>query len=437
MATGIYKRVDQHGNVSYRAHVHRKGHKHLSKVFKYEKDAVRWKKEQDRSIDLTGLPQTIDELKKNTVGDIVRRYLVEITPTKGCAYSETTVLNKFLRRDICRKSLAYVSKKDAYEYIDFRLRKDTFRDKPISPSAVRRELNTVQHVFEIAKERWGYTNLTNPFRSIAIKGSKPRRKRKLEAGELERLEKACEDCLLLNRIYIPLAIHLAVDTGMRQQEIFNLTWQDIKLRERRIEIQKSKTDYLNEFAGRTIVLPFTALIWIMRLMILIHRLSKNGVDIHGAQLTDHPFASHIFPRTGKGKDPRNAFKQAWADVVKRANISDLHFHDLRHTAASRFHEAGLTAPEQDLMMGHTNKSINSLYIHPELKSIQDKLDRYVLNGETLEEKAARGEKATRHLSTDDCMEVVFTANLDKLRETPDLIDEAFNVIPFPVSRTTR
>ena len=53
MASGIYKRIDRNGRVTYRAHVHRKGHKHLSKVFEHKNDAIRWKKEQDRSIDLT------------------------------------------------------------------------------------------------------------------------------------------------------------------------------------------------------------------------------------------------------------------------------------------------------------------------------------------------------------------------------------------------
>jgi hypothetical protein len=80
-----------------------------------------------------------------------------------------------------------------------------------------------------------------------------------------------------------------------------------------------------------------------------------------------------------------AFKQSWADVLKRAGISDLTFHDLRREAGSRFDEAGLTKGEQDLMMGHANRDMTSLYVHAYLKSIQDKLDRYVLDGMTFDE----------------------------------------------------
>ena len=74
-----------------------------------------------------------------------------ITPTKGCHVSETTVLNKFLRHKFCAKSLAYVSRQDAYSYRDDRL-KEKWKGNPIKPLTVRREINTIQHVFEVARE---------------------------------------------------------------------------------------------------------------------------------------------------------------------------------------------------------------------------------------------------------------------------------------------
>jgi integrase len=249
----ISMKRNKDGTVSYRAHVHRKGHKPITKGgFKYRKDAERWGKEQDRSIDLAGLPLTIEDLKRHTVGDIVRRYLKEITPTKGCRVSENAVLTAFLRRDICSKSLAYISRQDAYKYINDRL-KETWRGKPITARTVRRESNSIQHVFEVAKEQWGLSNLTNPFRGLVIKGSMHRRKRRLKEGELEKLEEACTECRGLNQFYVPLAMYLAIETGMRLQEIFNLTWQDFDFEKRRIEIRKSKTDHVSEHEGRTIV----------------------------------------------------------------------------------------------------------------------------------------------------------------------------------------
>lgn len=117
----IAKLTDKPRNKPWMAKVQRKGHKTLKKMFFAEVDAKRWAREQERNIDLVGLPLTIDALKKVSVGDIVKRYLEEKTPLKGCSVSETTVLKKFLTRDICKLSLAVVGEHDAYSYRDERL----------------------------------------------------------------------------------------------------------------------------------------------------------------------------------------------------------------------------------------------------------------------------------------------------------------------------
>jgi integrase len=56
---------------------------------------------------------------------------------------------------------------------------------------------------------------------------------------------------------------------------------------------------------------------------------------------------HIFPGvTG------NAANHAWDRIVERAQINNLHFHDLRHEAISRFFEKGLSVPEVAVFSGH-------------------------------------------------------------------------------------
>ncbi|MGA8614234.1 MAG: site-specific integrase [Xanthobacteraceae bacterium] len=345
----ILKLKDKPRTLPWRAKV--KGGK--VRMFASKDEAARWANEYERTLRLTGLPPTIDELRKHTVRELVERYLKEKTPLKGCAVSETTVLKKFLKRDICSVSLATIKKADAYRYRDDRL-KEAWRGKPITPRTVRREVNTLQHIFATAKEEWGFENLENPFR-IKIERSTYKRKRRLKDGELEELEVACGDCRGLNKEYVLLAIYLAIETGMRLQEIFNLTWRDVDVKNRRIEITKSKTDHVTGHEGRTIVMniPARGLLAVLRVQLIGNfRYSKED---------------RIFPMT------REAFKQSWADVVKRAGITDLHFHDLRREAGSRFDEAGLTRGEHDLMMGHANKDMASLYVYADLKSIQDKL----------------------------------------------------------------
>jgi hypothetical protein len=73
---------------------------------------------------------------------------------------------------------------------------------------------------------------------------------------------------------------------------------DIEFEKRRIEIQKSKTDHVSKYQGRTIVLPCIAELFLSRLAV---SLLKDTFDING----------RVFPMT------KGAFKQSWADVRKR------------------------------------------------------------------------------------------------------------------------
>ena len=75
----------------------------------------------------------------------------------------------------------------------------------------------------------------------------------------------------------------------------------------------------------------------------------------------------VFPIT------TNALKLAWQRTVKRAEIEDLHFHDLRHEAISRFFELGLTLPEVALISGHRDYRMLFRYTHPRAKDVAKKL----------------------------------------------------------------
>ena len=350
-------------NRPWRAQIRRKGHSTFNKSFTQKKDAQRWAAEQERTIDLTGLPLTIEQLRKTTVGDVVDRYLKEVTPQKASVENEKLVLEKFKRNPMCKKSLAELSSGLGVKYRDERL-KDTWKPKgtkgpakPIKPSTVRREVNTLHHIFEVARTEWDFTNLINPFDGLKIKLKalglpSPRRKRRLNPGEHDLLDRAAGKCRGDNMFYVALAIALAIETGMRLQEIFNLTWEDINAKARRIVIQKSKTDHTTDLDGREIVM------------------TKRASFLFWAASPNTKPKQKVFPMS------KEAFKQAWKGTVKRAGIQGLTFHDLRREAGSRFDEAGLTKGEHDRMMGHNTGDMASLYIHADLNRIQEKLDEY-------------------------------------------------------------
>ncbi len=69
----------------------------------------------------------------------------------------------------------------------------------------------------------------------------------------------------------------------------------------------------------------------------------------------------------------NAVRLAWDRLKKKGNIKDLHFHDLRHEAISRFFEKGLSIPEVALISGHKDVRMLFRYTHLKAEDILRKL----------------------------------------------------------------
>src|SRR5262249_9197306 len=253
-------------------------------------------------------------------------------------------------------NLIQLTKQDANRFIE-KKKHETWKPpgsngeaKPLSPRTISRLRNIIQRVFQWTIEfRSGFEHAPNHFRSIRIQGSTGgQRRRSLDDGELERIMEACKKCHAPNSYYIPLAIYLAINTGMRRAEIFNLTWKDIDDVNRRITIRKSKTDKTTGNLNLKIVLPAKA----KHLLITLASLTKGGDGGWFAFPSDN---EKIFPM-----EP-DAFKQAWKKVLKRAGIENLRFHDLRREANHRFIRAGLSDPELNMMMRHADKSMNARY----------------------------------------------------------------------------
>jgi integrase len=333
------------------------------RMFATKEEAVYCEASELTSIAQTGRPLRRKEREKKFVKEIVEHYRDEVSPQHEGHSEDTYRIKVFLKHDICKKSLALVNKRDAKAYIAHRLAKGK------KPSTVRREVNLWVQVFETAREE--DEGLQNPFTKITIRGSSDRRERRLIGDELQRLEHHCEGCRGNNKYFVKLAIRLAIETGMRQEELFNLRWEHVSVERREIKIVKSKMDYKRALKGRTIVLTIGA-------ELLLLRLAKVLMDANSFDLSER-----VFPMT------QGAFSQAWLAVVKRAKIKDLHFHDLRHEAASRFDEADLSGAQRDHMTGHGPSSQGGAYVHAALKAIREKLDKHLRGGEKVDEELER------------------------------------------------
>lgn len=304
----------------------------ISKSFWRRTDAEAWVRQLEVHADRSDLPADYSALKRITLGDLIGRYRKEATIRKRGAAVEDSVLARMLLDPICKLSLSQLSPADFALYRDTRLR-------TVAHTTLKRQLNPVQHMFEIAKREWSIPIKENPVKALAFSARHRRRTRRLRQGEFAALMGAAKRC---RNQHILLIIRFALATGMRRGEIAAMNWKDVDLRRRRLLIPASKNGH-----ARSIPLSNDAL----------KSLPKRG------------FQSPVFSVSG------NAIHLAWDRIVKWAGIKDLRFHDLRHEAISRFFELGLTIPEVASISGHRDATMLLSYAHANSTSVLAKLDR--------------------------------------------------------------
>jgi integrase len=75
-----------------------------------------------------------------------------------------------------------------------------------------------------------------------------------------------------------------------------------------------------------------------------------------------PDSSFLFPSHGKSGHRDNT-KRAWASICRRARITGLRQHDLRHSFASLLVSAGHGLPVIAELLGHSSVNTTARYAH--------------------------------------------------------------------------
>ena len=311
----------------------RKGLRSINQSFHTLRDAEAWARHMEVQADRHDLPPDPNVLRSFTLGQLVTRYRDTISVGKRTCHAERIVLAAFLRRPICSLRLSDLRTADFSVYRDQRLLE-------IKPSSLRRELTPIRHLFEVARTEWGLPLRENPLAKLSLYGIDQRRERRLRAGEFHQLIQAAQSSR--NKLLSPIIV-FALLTGMRRGEILSMKWSDIGHQSRSLLIPTTKTGYPR-------VIPL-----IDQALQLLDGLSRTN--------------DRVFPISGNG------LRLAWERLRRRAGIKDLHFHDLRHEAISRFFEAGLSTAEVALISGHRDARMLFRYTHPLRERIIAQLGR--------------------------------------------------------------
>lgn len=102
-------------SISYRnnrwhVRVGRKGHPSETRSFGTRQDAERWARGLEADMD-RGAYMPLGEAQPITLGDLIERYLVEVTPTLKGAKEDSFRLRALMRHPLCSYALAVVTPK--------------------------------------------------------------------------------------------------------------------------------------------------------------------------------------------------------------------------------------------------------------------------------------------------------------------------------------
>ena len=292
----------------------------LSRSFTRRCDAEAWGREMEVDVDRRLLKHDPRILDHTTVGDLIARYRDTISIDKCDAKIEMDRLSRVLKLPIAKLSLSAVDATDFAAHRDARLGE-------VSAATINRELAPLQHMFQIAMEEWGLPISTNPLKLVRRPRNNNARDRRLHSVEEERLFIAASKSKVG---YIKPAIRVALETSMRRSEILNIAAEHLCERSSRLLIPKTKTHRPRKIS-----------------------LSEPALDATLGLLKAYE----------RSRPSRNAFRLCWERTRTRAGLEDLHFHDLRHEAISRYFERGMTMPEIASLSGHSDFRMLARYAH--------------------------------------------------------------------------
>lgn len=339
----FYKR----GGYQWEARIRRRGFPTIGRTFDTKSEAQIWAIQTEAEMQ-RGSFVIRNPAEDLSMRDLIERFTREVSPSHKGHMKEVARMRHTAKCRVWETYVANLKPADIAAWRDQRL-------KEVAPATVLREMGDLALVLNHAMKEWGIVLPINPLKNVKRPKVSNARERRLKlAVQQGNISKSEEQILLaacsthsraLNRCrvgWLKPMVELAIETAMRRGELLRLEWAHIDL-------------------GTAVAyLPDT----------------KNGEPRH-VPLT--PKAVEIFRSLERGDSLKvfdiseNAFKLAWQRALKRSGLKDLHFHDLRHEAASRLAEKLSNILELSSVTGHKDIRMLKRYYHPRAEDLAKKL----------------------------------------------------------------
>lgn len=270
---------------------------------------------------------------KHTLGEAFDKYALEVSPKKrGARWERLRLAADPLRKStMAAKPLAQLVATDIAAWRNARL-------GAVSGATVRREMNLIHSVLEIARLEWKWISV-NPILDVKKPPNPRSRRRRVPDADTKAV---CAKLTGPVGQEIAAGFRLGIESGMRAGEIWSLERAQIDLKARVVKLLKTKNGDQRNVA-----------------------LSKPAVKIIRALLKD-----------GRGRLMLSS--SASRDVLFRkareaAGVVDLHFHDSRTEAIFRLSKK-LDVLELARQVGHRDVKSLLFYYEADASEMARKLD---------------------------------------------------------------
>ncbi len=302
-----------------------------AKTFTFKSDGNKWAREMESTL------TTVD-----SVSAAFERYILEECPKHKGERWEILRLNKLLTELPGNKKLCDLVPNDLATWRNNRL-------LVVTPSTVKREMNLINQVFNVALREWGWLK-TNPL--LIVKkplDTRPRRRgipNEVIQPILSNLSYQSDTQAVLKKQQVGVAFLFAIETAMRLGEILSLTIGDIDLKNKVVTVVDSKNK-----DTRQVPLSSVAVNLLHQLPLLNNRSSNQLIF-------------NITPGSAS-----STFRKA----KHCAGYSDVHFHDSRSEGLTRLAKV-FSVIELARIVGHRSPASLMIYYAPSISDLAKKLN---------------------------------------------------------------
>ncbi|MBI2790898.1 MAG: site-specific integrase [Gammaproteobacteria bacterium] len=342
----IETRADSEGTKSYRVKIRLRGYPLQTATFLRLTDAKRWATQTEAAI-REGRHFKDVEAKRHTLGSAIERYFRECLPKLKDSKNRGRLLEwwkrefgAFLLSDLTLTRIIEARDKlTSTPRVSQKKKPDP--NAPLqyrTPASVNRYLSALGPVLTACVKEWQWMD-SNPMDKVT-KGKESRgRVRFLSDDERKALLDACKKATDTPELRI--VVLLAITTGARRGEISGLRWRQVDLSRRVIVLEDSKN-------GERRALPLAGP-------------ALETVIEWSKERSQNPDAL-VFPGRLDTTKPLD-FERAWQTALKRAELEDFRFHDLRHSTASYLAMNGASLAEIAEVLGHKTLQMVKRYSH--------------------------------------------------------------------------